>query len=48
MDSAAVALRRTQVKLGASSVILGALLGLVVNLMHGDLPADEGITNWGR
>jgi hypothetical protein len=39
VDSAAVALRRTQVKLGAGSAILGALLGLVVNLMHGDLPA---------
>jgi hypothetical protein len=40
MDSAAVALRHTQVKLGAGSAILGALLAVVVNLAHGDLPAD--------
>ena len=28
------------VQLGAASAVLGALLGLVVNLLHGDLPAD--------
>lgn len=27
-------------KLGAASAVLGALLGLVVNLLHGDLPGD--------
>ena len=30
----------TAAKLGAGSAVLGALLGLVVNLLHGDLPAD--------
>ena len=40
MDSAAVALRRTQIKLGGRSAIVGALLGVVVNLAHGDLPVD--------
>jgi hypothetical protein len=29
-----------QVKLGAASAIVGALLGLVVNPLHGDLPTD--------
>jgi hypothetical protein len=40
MDSAAVGLRQTQIKLGAGSAIVGALLAVVVNLAHGDLPAD--------
>ena len=40
MDSAAVELRRTQIKLGGGSAIVGALLAIVVNLAHGDLPVD--------
>lgn len=31
---------RVQVKLGAGSAIVGALLALVVNPLHGDLPTD--------
>jgi hypothetical protein len=32
--------QQTAARLGAASAVLGALLGLIVNLMHGDLPGD--------
>lgn len=35
-----VLLRRARLRLGALSGVLGALLALVVNPLHGDLPAD--------
>jgi hypothetical protein len=54
MDTATVRLRETQVRLGAGSAVVGALLAAVVNLAHGDLPADPetalarvaASTNW--
>jgi hypothetical protein len=39
-DVATVRLRETQVTLGAGAAVVGALLAAVVNLAHGDLPAD--------
>jgi hypothetical protein len=40
IDAPAVQLRQTQVRLGSGSAIAGALLAVVVNLAHGDLPSD--------
>src|SRR5438105_9733514 len=33
-------MQHAQLRLGAASAVAGGLLGLVVNLAHGDLPAD--------
>ena len=40
MSTADLQLQRTQARLGAACGIAGALLALIVNPLHGDLPAD--------
>ena len=40
MTAPAAQMQQAQVKLGAGSAILGAVLALIVNPLHGDLPAE--------
>jgi hypothetical protein len=40
MSKADLAVQHTAARLSGGSAIVGALLGLVVNLLHGDLPVD--------